>query len=190
MAKYRLVSYLKSKTLKYKSNAKDSMKRLQVVKKKLQEYDGLNRSVFETIDQHERIMNLRDNSEVGERNSFISENFDMSPIAIGGQPNFNGPPSFCNEDEIFAATGSSSQHRRAKSRPYMYKQKSDAMKMQIAKLENDLVKLDRRRPSYSKIKSNPAGYGIKNNLGKEISFKIPNPTPSDISDIRFPSERR
>ena len=38
----RLIDYIKSKTLKYKFNAKDSMKRLLAVKQKLSEYDGLN----------------------------------------------------------------------------------------------------------------------------------------------------
>lgn len=186
----KLVSYVKNKTMKYKLNAKDSMKRLKVVKKKLEEYDGLNVSVFETIENHEKIMSLRDVSQTNDQNSIFSHEDDVSPIAIDGIPRPNKLPSFSNDEEIFAATGSSSQHRRAKSKPYMYKQHSDIRKQQLMKLEKDLAKLNSRSPSFWKAASDVTAFKTKSGrLDSRLSNQLMRGAPSDISDIRFPSER-
>lgn len=191
----KLIRYIKTKTMKYKLTAKDSINRIKVVKKKLEEYEGLNKSVFDTIENHEKIMELRDRSEISGRHSLFSQGSDISSIVVGGFPQPNKSPSFSNDDEIFAATGSSSQHRRSKSRPYMYKQKSDIRKQQLERLERDLEKINRRRPSFSKVSSNPSH--LRNNFkdeqpnnqksGAQLQIKL---QQNEISDIRYPSERR
>jgi len=144
----KLADYIKNKTMKYKMNAKDSMNRIGIVKKKLEEYEGLNRSVFETLEEQEKIMSLRNHSEIDDKVSVFSHGSDLSPVAIGGIPTVENLPSFGHDDEVIAATGSSSQHRRSKSRPYMYKQKSDARKVFIERLEKNLEEISRRSPSF------------------------------------------
>lgn len=191
----KLLDYVKNKTIKYKLNAKDSINRIKVVKKKLEEYDGLNRSVFDTLENHENLMELRNYSDNGGRSSIFSNGSDLNPISIGGNNIIDNPPSFGVDDDVIPATGSSSHHRRAKSRPYQFKQKADARKMHIQKLEKDLAEINRRSPSISlaKMKSNPLGvYTYSNNLDEDNNIKMPRlkGCHSDISGIEFPSERR
>jgi hypothetical protein len=181
--------------MKYKLNAKDSFNRIQVVKKKLQEYDGLNQSVLETLDTHEKFMEMRSYSECDGRSSAFSHGSDLNPIAIGGVNMNEEFPSFRIDDgNLIVATGSSSHHRRSKSKPYFFKQKSDARKVSIQKLENDLAEINRRSPSMSlaKMKTTPPGaYNYQNNLTDNRNrYPKLKASPSDISGIEFPSERR
>ena len=134
-------------------STKDSLRRLKQVKEKLAEYEGLNESVFEVLENHEKMMHLRNLSDIDDKTSIFSQDGDVSPIAIGGVKNLD--PSFGEGDNVVAATGSSSNHRRAKSRPYLYKQKSDARKMHILNLEKNLQEITRRSPSFSKMNSSP-----------------------------------
>jgi hypothetical protein len=189
----KLFDYIKTRTVKYKLNAKDSFNRIQVVKKKLQEYDGLNQSVLETLNIHEKFMEMRSYSDCDGRSSAFSHGSDLNPIAIGGVNMMEEWPSFRIDGKLIVANGSSSHHRRAKSKPYFFKQKSDARKVSIQKLENDLAEINRRSPSMSlaKMKSTPQGaHNYHNNLIENRNrFPRLKASPSDISGIEF-SERR
>lgn len=194
----KLVDYVRSKISKYKLNIKDNLNRIKFIKTKLEEYEGLNKSVFDVIDTQEKIIQLKGKDEGGSpRHSIFSQHSDIGSIIIGGNPKFKKSPSFGCEDEVIAATGSSSQHRRAKSKPFILKQYSNARKLQIEKLEREIEIIDnRRKHSISRMRSDPklSNNGLINDLAKKRPFNIPQlnikAQASDISDIRFPSERR
>ncbi|CAI2366930.1 unnamed protein product [Moneuplotes crassus] len=187
----KMADYIKNKTLKYKKNAKDSLQRMNIVKKKLEEYEGLNRSVFETLETHEKIMDIRNHSEIDDKTSVFSHASDLSPIKIGGVQLDENQISFGKDDEVLSATGSSSHHRRAKSKLHMYKQKSDANKMNIEKLEKTLQDINRRCPSFSKVNSmKPYPKQTLPEQDQRVSDLIGRPSRNDISDIRYPSDRR
>ena len=189
----KLADYIKNKTMKYKSNAKDSINRIKIVKQKLQEYEGLNSSVFETLEEQERILEVRNISEIDDKTSLFSHGSDLSPIAIGGVQEVENLHSFGNEDEVIEATGSSSQHKRSKSRPYMYKQQSDNRKEQLERLEKNLQDINRRSPSFSTVNSktmDPKNFKSKFGPKEGILNMISRPSQAEISDIRFPSERK
>ena len=132
------IKKLKSKNVKYRMNAKDSVNRMKVVVKKLEEYDGLNKSVFDTLNVEQKAMQLQ-NDQTDNRLSIFSGS-DFGSVIVGGLPNRKFEPNneIPKDEEVYATTGSSSQHRRAKSRPFMFKQNSEVKAMELKKLNREL----------------------------------------------------
>ena len=194
----KLVDYVRSKVSKYKLNIKDNLGRIQFIKKKLEEYEGLNKSVYDVLDTQEKIIQMKGkDAPESPRHSIFSQQSEFGSIIVGGYPKFRKEASFGPDDEVIAATGSSSQHRRAKSKPFLFMQYSNARKLQLEKLERDLEIIDKRRKhSISRMKSDPKliSNNLINDLNRKKPFNIPilniKQQASDISDIRFPSERR
>lgn len=191
---------LKTKNVKYKVNALESVNRMKVVKKKLEEYEGLNKSVFDTINVEERAMKLRDLYENSEgRSSILSNNnSDFGSMIIGGRPQNKfvaNDQSFGNDEMVYAATGSSSNHRRAMSKPYIMKQQSEVKQLELTKLKRELELCDRRRPQFGRMNSEIQGLASNNKIKSFKSrkgdlFVNVKHQPSDLSEIRYPSERR
>ena len=185
------IKKMKSKNLKYKISTKDNINRIRHVKNKLQEYDGLNKSVFETLNVEEKAMIIQDQSE--SRLSIFGRDSDIGSVIVGGIPRggHKQEPSFGKDEEVYATTGSSSQHRRAKSKPYMLNQDSYTKQVKLKKLERELELCEIRKPNFQRVKSDISVLmkDFQSSLKKNNQFMNLKHQPSDLSDIRFPSER-
>lgn len=188
----KLADFIKSKTLKYKNDAKDSIARVEAVKKKLQEYDGLNQSVFETIDHQQKLMELREITEAG-RPSILSDSSEIGSIIIGGVPSSKQIPAINEDDDIIAEPRVTPKRKRSRSKPFLRKQETNAYKPQIEKLSKDLEQLDRKFTLIPRVKSDPKAFKrVKNDLvnaqNRVSNCKKPKTPPSVISDVHFEPE--